>query len=701
MRHIKIAHSRFTTVVLVLIFFIGSLGAIAGDTAAQSDVIVVATDESGDYTSIQQAVDRADSGDKIRVQAGTYNQSVSVYKDVIISAPNGATITNSSQVSAESAFKIYADATVSGFTLTDWKWGINGGGSSSDWTVSDFTIRRSYQGISGYDSSGDWIVEDTTIQNASVDGITVQLASGNPTIRNTSLRTVGDGIDGEGFTGTVVLSSISIRNISDDGIDAENVEGELILENTTIHNAAGGNGLHAPRSSGEATIRDTYIETVQNGIFARQSGITVQSSNLTVVDATQIGIEAVATTGDWTVQNSVFRDMGVKSIDLSDSEGNWEIHDSILTTGSAGTVDAMGAGRTANASFNYWGAPDGPSGQFNGSGGEAGGNIVVTPYYSNQSVGASISSETNLSWLQWAGITLVVALLGVVAFQYRGDAKFSLLNRGPTNTLSDAASTTTDNSEENTASAATTGTRSVSELRAAADSQLETAITAEENDQFEKATNAYRDAIEHYRASKDRLAPTATEKRNEIVDAIESTRSELEAIEAFHEQRTEISELLKPAERSFQEAVVAATDGDLTISRIRFRQARDSFEDALKLIETSENNLLSPPIEVTVEPARELSPTTLAELPVIPETAVSELADTGIETVDDLETDHEPPWTPPTVVEVAETDEMSDDVVTTLTLLSWWHDSESHEFDTLETVSRRQQQADYGFNYTT
>jgi hypothetical protein len=255
-------------------------------------------------------------------------------------------------------------------------------------------------------------------------------------------------------------------------------------------------------------IRDTYIQTVQNGIFARQSGVSVESSNLTVVDATQTGIEAGSTTGDWTVQNSVFRDVGVSSIDLSGAEGNWEIHDSILTAGSDGTVDAEGASRTANASYNYWGAPDGPSGQFNGSGGEAGGNIVVTPYYSNQSFATSTSSsdtnetsislsDTNLFQPLWVGITFVVALLGVVAFRRRGDTESTTIDRGPTNTSSDTASTTTDDSEKNTASSPTE-TQSASELRSQADSRLETAITAEENDQFEKASDAYCDAIEQY-----------------------------------------------------------------------------------------------------------------------------------------------------------------------------------------------------------
>jgi hypothetical protein len=158
--------------------------------------------------------------------------------------------------------------------------------------------------------------------------------------------------------------------------------------------------------------------------------------------------------------------------------------------------------------------------------------------------------------------------------------------------------------------------------------------------------------------------------------------------------------MLKPAERSFQEAIVAVTDGDQTVARIRFRQARDSFEDAFEMVDDSADDLFSPPLEVDIKPDRELPSTTLAELPVIPETAASELADDGIETVEDLDPSNEPPWTPPCVVAMADTAALSEETETILTTLSWWHNADSYEFDSPEAVSRRQQQSDYGFNHT-
>jgi hypothetical protein len=161
-----------------------------------------------------------------------------------------------------------------------------------------------------------------------------------------------------------------------------------------------------------------------------------------------------------------------------------------------------------------------------------------------------------------------------------------------------------------------------------------------------------------------------------------------------------IIEDLQPAERSLQEAIVAYIEDDQTLARIRFRQARDTFEDAHETITGSEEDLLIDPIEVSVQPDRELSSLTLSDLQVISEKAASALADAGIETVDELESSTESPWTPPKVAEVADSGAINDEEMTILTLLSWWYDDDSCEFDTAEAIERRQQQADHGFRQT-
>jgi hypothetical protein len=241
-------------------------------------------------------------------------------------------------------------------------------------------------------------------------------------------------------------------------------------------------------------------------------------------------------------------------------------------------------------------------------------------------------------------------------------------------------------------------TSTVEALRTSAETAIETAVTATSNHNYGDAADAYSEAITEYQAAIEALNAGDTDERTEIEEAIESTQADLEAVKTRREQQNEVSEALKPAERSLQEAIVAYIQYDQTVARIRFRQARDTFEDAHETTVESEEDLLTDPIEVTVQPDRELHSNTLSELSVIPEAAATALADAGIETVEDLGSGDGSPWTPAAVEELVASDAIDEDIATSLTLLSWWHGDETYEFDTTEAIERRQEQADYGFN---
>jgi tetratricopeptide (TPR) repeat protein len=237
--------------------------------------------------------------------------------------------------------------------------------------------------------------------------------------------------------------------------------------------------------------------------------------------------------------------------------------------------------------------------------------------------------------------------------------------------------------------------------RRKAEKSLEKAVDAVENNELETATEAYNRAISQYQAALDELPTGATAKRKEIKNEIESTRSDVEKIQTRNGQQSRVADALQPAERSFQEAIIALAEDNQTIARIRFRQARDTFGEAIETIEKSDTDLLSPPIEVSANPDQELSSTTLSKLTTIPEDVVTPLGEAGIKTIRDLDARGEPPWTPSTVAEIIDMDSVSEDIVTTLTVLSWWHNDDEYNFDTTEKIVRRQQQADYGFDRAT
>jgi hypothetical protein len=263
---------------------------------------------------------------------------------------------------------------------------------------------------------------------------------------------------------------------------------------------------------------------------------------------------------------------------------------------------------------------------------------------------------------------------------------------------SSIGATTADSTDSSGSSSHNTTT--IDDHQAAAETAIETAATTKSNNNLGDAAEAYSEAITEYQAAVEALAAGASEQQKEIEQAIESARADLEAVKTQREQQSEVIEALQPAERSLQEAIVAYIANDQTVARIRFRQARDAFGDAHETIVESEVDLLTVPVAVDVQPDRKPPSTTIGDLPRIPAAAATELADVGIETIDDLDRGEESPWTPAAVQELLDKETIEEDVATTLTLLSWWDGDESYEFDTTEAVETRHQQADYGFNHT-
>lgn len=266
------------------------------------------------------------------------------------------------------------------------------------------------------------------------------------------------------------------------------------------------------------------------------------------------------------------------------------------------------------------------------------------------------------------------------------------------------ATDTADSYDEPNSSTNATGSEELAPaaaLRADAEEARKTAEAAKANYDFETAIDEYRGAINLYRTAVEELAVSESESREKLTEAIESTREELEATKTLSENQNDLTKILHPAYRSFQEAIVAYVEGNQTVTRIRFRQARDNFEDAVERIKGSEEDLFTSSVEVAAQSDRKLSSMALIDIPTISDPVAAKLSDAGIETVKDIDSSDEPPWIPPTVAELGDTESISDEVVTTLTLLSWWNNDDSYEVDTVEEVERWQQQADYGFNQAT
>lgn len=285
-------------VVLSMIAF-SALAVSSGATAVSTAATTITVDESGgaDHTSIQAAVNNATTGDTIEVQSGTYNETVTVSKDVTIIAPQGATLDRGTN--PDRVFPLNPDRSNSAFVIEQ----------QAAPTIEGFTIQN-YRGtaIYAFRTTTDWTARDLTIQNVSI------------------------------------------------GVGTSRSEGNWLIESTEMIDTTA--PLYADDTTGAFTIRDT----------------TVQSS--------ATGLSTLRASGDWSMTNLTITDINGTALTAVNTSGTWSIQESTITNVETG-LNATDSSYTGDATQNWWGACDGPSGDFAGSGVSVTGNVAVDPHYTD------------------------------------------------------------------------------------------------------------------------------------------------------------------------------------------------------------------------------------------------------------------------------------------------------------------------------
>jgi subtilisin family serine protease len=199
----------------------------------------------------------------------------------------------------------------------------------------------------------------TYAESVVVGGNVTVVAPDGATLDGTNRSAGADGITVAADAGAPTVDGITIRGYDGDGVVAADGSGAWTLRNVTIR-SVGGRGVDASGVAGAWTAR-----------------------NLTVEGAAQ-GIDAADTTGDWAVRGGTIRNYTTLGIDARGTAGAWRVGRTVIVGAAAAdatAVNATGADPAGNASAVYWGAADGPSGDFPGSGGAAVGNVTVDPYY--------------------------------------------------------------------------------------------------------------------------------------------------------------------------------------------------------------------------------------------------------------------------------------------------------------------------------
>lgn len=224
---------------------------------------------------------------------------------------------------------------------------------------------------------------------------------------------------------------------------------------------------------------------------------------------------------------------------------------------------------------------------------------------------------------------------------------------------------------------------------------IETADTAKNNCEFKHAEEQYREALEYLEQAKE-ICDSSTDDHQNVVEEIEYVRKNIELTSDLTGKRPKLTETLIKAERSFQEGVAGYVDDDQTVAKIRFRQARDEFENARQIIDNSDDFLLNQPVDVTAEP--QLSPpvNTIAKFTRITDATVEMLSSMSIEAIEDLQVDDG--GLQSSVIETFESrGAVTEEESTLLTILSWWDEGGSTEFGTANKIDCRFERSKYGF----
>jgi hypothetical protein len=226
-----------------------------GETVAETNIrvevnanIVVATDGSGDFTSIQDAIDAASSGDTIVVQDGTYAESLSLNgkgltlvaggENVVIDPASGNGLTIGGDLNG-------ANVTLQGLTFAD--------GSSGIYLQEDADVGRLK-------------LDDVTVSGNAQYGLRTnagalsELVVTDSSFENNGFQT---GLNGSahmkifGFAGDATISNVTLTGA--DGATAQNDRPDYGIELTGISNADLAGGGTSP-DMGTVTIEGVTLD---------------------------------------------------------------------------------------------------------------------------------------------------------------------------------------------------------------------------------------------------------------------------------------------------------------------------------------------------------------------------------------------------------------------------------------------------------
>jgi len=268
------------SIVVAFLIIIGSVSMVnTVFPTAKAATLYVGGGGMGNYTTIQDAINKSSPSDTIYVYAGLYTENIVINETInLVGSDKDTTIIDGGGIG--DTVNITVDsASITGFTIRNsgQTWGDAGIDMSSvdDCYIGDNIITNNYHGIFLF-IAGDNTIEDNTIDTNTADGILLRFSHVN-TFTYNEIQENGDGIQLVSSDGNTIANNTLHLN-DENGISLDYSGSNIIKNNTLLYN---GDGIFLD-FSGLNTIHNNYLLNHNDGIQLFNSSSNTISGNSVV-----------------------------------------------------------------------------------------------------------------------------------------------------------------------------------------------------------------------------------------------------------------------------------------------------------------------------------------------------------------------------------------------------------------------------------